>query len=139
MAVDPMGVFICFQDRPTGVVSCGTASKDESLKRGDEVGVVGGNEGADPGEIPYLLLGFFVSLFFDSGELLGRGLASTVFDLMTRFSTVHAEIILASEVFLGLSERSLVLHGIEVHRPRTGGNRRRDGSGWSSGGIDLSD
>ena len=91
-----------------------------------------------PGEIPYLLLGFFVSLFFDSGKLLGRGLASTVFDLMTRFSTVHAEIVFTSKVLLGLSERSLVLHGINVHWPRTGGNRRRNGSGRSSGEMGSS-
>ena len=91
-----------------------------------------------PEEIPYLLLGFFVSLFCDSGKLLGRGLASAVFDLVTRFPTVHAEIVLASEVLLGLSERSLVLHGINVHWPRTGGNRRRNGSGRSRGEIGSS-
>jgi hypothetical protein len=47
-----MGLFTCFQDKVTVVVSRGTASKDESLKRSDERGVVGGNEGADPSSDP---------------------------------------------------------------------------------------
>jgi hypothetical protein len=52
-----MGFFNCFQDKVTAVVSCGTASKDESLKRSDERGMVGGNEGADPSRDPLSTVG----------------------------------------------------------------------------------
>jgi hypothetical protein len=57
MAVDPMGFFICFQDKVTEVVSCGTASKDERVKRVGGIGIVGGNEVADPSRDPLSTVG----------------------------------------------------------------------------------
>jgi hypothetical protein len=47
-----------------------------------------GTKALTPAEIPYLLLGFFVSLFFDSRDASRGRLGAAVFDLMTGFAAV---------------------------------------------------
>ena len=92
-----------------------------------------------PEEIPYLLLGFFVSLVFNGREFLRRRLASAVLNLVARLSAVHVEVVLAAVFLLGLSQRPLVLHGVDVHGPKTGGNRGHDRGGSSNGRVRTSD
>lgn len=76
-----------------------------------------------PAEIPYLLLGFSVSLFSDVRDVLRLGTA--VFDLMTGFAAVYTQIVLTTAVLLFLSQRLFVLTGMDVDRPRP---RRQRGS-----------
>jgi hypothetical protein len=83
-----MGSFTCFQDKVTVVMSCGTASKDESLKRSDERGVDGGNEGAGPSRDPLSTVGVLRFPVLDSRDASRGRLGAAVFDLMTGFAAV---------------------------------------------------